>query len=52
AFHSSCEVDNFPMKDHTAMELEELNRVEAIRKMEKADTVVCIRQLYNADSKG
>ncbi|XP_027030838.1 cilia- and flagella-associated protein 43-like [Tachysurus fulvidraco] len=39
AFHSSCEVNNFPMKDHTAMELEELNRVEAIRKMEKADTV-------------
>ncbi|XP_027030839.2 cilia- and flagella-associated protein 43-like [Tachysurus fulvidraco] len=39
AFHSGCEVNNFPMKDHTAMELEELNRVEAIRKMEKADTV-------------
>ncbi|XP_060727401.1 cilia- and flagella-associated protein 43 [Tachysurus vachellii] len=39
AFHSGCEVDNFPMKHHTAMEVEELNRVEAIRKMEKADTV-------------
>ncbi|KAK3573510.1 hypothetical protein QTP86_026032 [Hemibagrus guttatus] len=38
AFHSGCEVENFPMKERTAEELEELHRVEAIREMEKADT--------------
>ncbi|KAK3553990.1 hypothetical protein QTP70_019031 [Hemibagrus guttatus] len=41
AFHSGCEVENFPMKERTAEELEELHRVEAIREMEKADTSVC-----------
>ncbi|KAK3553991.1 hypothetical protein QTP70_019034 [Hemibagrus guttatus] len=38
AFHSGCEVENFPMKERTAEEQEELYRVEAIREMEKADT--------------
>ncbi|KAG7333960.1 hypothetical protein KOW79_002367 [Hemibagrus wyckioides] len=38
AFHSGCEVENFPMNERTVKELEELSRVEAIREMEKADT--------------
>ncbi|XP_060780955.1 cilia- and flagella-associated protein 43 [Neoarius graeffei] len=38
AFHSGYEVDNFPMKERTAKELEELHRVEAIQKVEQADT--------------
>ncbi|MCI4376303.1 hypothetical protein PGIGA_G00187010 [Pangasianodon gigas] len=38
AFHSGYEVDNFPMKERTAKELEELYRVEAIQKIEQADT--------------
>ncbi|KAF4090507.1 hypothetical protein AMELA_G00052090 [Ameiurus melas] len=37
-FHSGYEVDNYPMKERTAKELEELYRVEAIRKIEQADS--------------
>ncbi|XP_063047759.1 cilia- and flagella-associated protein 43 isoform X2 [Engraulis encrasicolus] len=38
AFHSSYEVKNYPMRDRTQKELEELQRVENIRKIELADT--------------
>ncbi|KAM9477072.1 cilia- and flagella-associated protein 43 [Clarias gariepinus] len=39
AFHSGHEVDNFPMKDRTAKELEELSRVEAILTIKQAEIV-------------
>ncbi|XP_066535952.1 cilia- and flagella-associated protein 43 [Hoplias malabaricus] len=38
AFHSENEVKNYPMKERTAKELEELNRVETIRKTEHANS--------------
>lgn len=40
------------MKERTAKELEELYRVEAIRKIEQADTSVCTQRFEYADSKG
>ncbi|XP_023144342.2 cilia- and flagella-associated protein 43 isoform X1 [Amphiprion ocellaris] len=42
AFHSEIEVQNFPLKEHTEKELEDLRRVENIRKLEKA---ACTLQL-------
>ncbi|XP_051815918.1 cilia- and flagella-associated protein 43 isoform X3 [Acanthochromis polyacanthus] len=42
AFHSEIEVQNFPLKEYTEKELENLRRVENIRKLEKA---ACTLQL-------
>ncbi|KAK9964501.1 hypothetical protein ABG768_005668 [Culter alburnus] len=38
AFHSENEVKNFPMKERTEKELEELHRVETTRQIEQADS--------------
>uniref|UniRef100_A0A3P8XTF8 Cilia- and flagella-associated protein 43 n=1 Tax=Esox lucius TaxID=8010 RepID=A0A3P8XTF8_ESOLU len=40
AFHSENEVKNYPMKERTQQELGELHRVESIRKIERADSIV------------
>ena len=37
AFHSDHEVKNYPMKERTQKELEELERVQCIRKIENTD---------------
>ncbi|XP_072534295.1 cilia- and flagella-associated protein 43 isoform X2 [Salminus brasiliensis] len=38
AFHTEYEVKNYPMKERTAKELEELHRVETIRQIEQSNT--------------
>ncbi|XP_036430574.1 cilia- and flagella-associated protein 43 [Colossoma macropomum] len=38
AFHSEYEVKNYPMKERSAKELEELQRVETIRNIEQAES--------------
>ncbi|KAK1791764.1 hypothetical protein P4O66_013741 [Electrophorus voltai] len=38
AFHSEHEVKNYPMKERTAKELEDLHRVETIRKIEQVNS--------------
>uniref|UniRef100_A0A6Q2YD26 Cilia- and flagella-associated protein 43 n=1 Tax=Esox lucius TaxID=8010 RepID=A0A6Q2YD26_ESOLU len=40
AFHSENEVKNYPMKERTQQELGELHRVESIRKIERADSIL------------
>lgn len=47
AFHSENEVKNYPMKERTEKELEELHRVETTRQIEQEDSQVnvqCITQ--------
>ncbi|XP_055758385.1 cilia- and flagella-associated protein 43 isoform X1 [Salvelinus fontinalis] len=38
AFHTEHEVKNYPMKERTQQELDELHRVESMRKIERADS--------------
>lgn len=40
AFHSEHEVKNYPLKERTDEELEDLRRVENMRKLEKAACTV------------
>lgn len=40
AFHSNYEVKNYPMKERTEEELNELHRVETMRQIEQADSQV------------
>lgn len=40
AFHLDHEVKNYPMKERTTKEMEDLHRVQQMRKIEKADCTV------------
>lgn len=43
AFHSENEVKNYPMKERTEKELEELQRIETMRQIEQENSQVCVQ---------
>ncbi|XP_040905777.1 cilia- and flagella-associated protein 43 [Toxotes jaculatrix] len=50
AFHSELEVKNYPLKERTEKEVEELHRVQTMRKFEKAACTSSLKKSSNTTS--